>query len=215
MSEFNKGELDTLIQQKLEADTEFQNSLADLSDEDKDKAIANKKSELIEQELIISKNEGSKNKELADNYKIRAEKAEKALPPKKDGEEKKAGEGESPKKNTSGEDDKDLSSKDLLAIINAKVHADDVDEVVEYAKFKKISVEEALKSDVIKTTLSQKDEQRKIAEGTNTRDGNGGRKGNYKVSDDALLKKGETGELPESDDDLKRLAKLNIEKSRR
>lgn len=87
-----------------------------------------------------------------------------------------------------------LSTKDIYALNQANVHIDDIDEVVEYAKFKKISVLEALQSDVIKTTLANKLEFRKTSEVTNT---GAARKGATKKSDDVLLSNLSKGEIPE------------------
>lgn len=87
----------------------------------------------------------------------------------------------------------ELTSKDAIAIMNAKVHEDDVDEVVEYAKFKKISVAEALKSDVVKTILDRKSEFRKTSEATNT---GTSRVGIKKVSGDELVKDLSQGKIP-------------------
>lgn len=202
----NNGSLVASIQQKLEADTEFQDSLVDLSEEDKQKAIQEKTSELIDAEFNNVYTESGKNKELAENYKVRAEKAEGILKNNKP----KAGEGESPKPNTS-EENKDLSSKDLIALMTAKVPEEDVDDVVEYAKFKGISVAEALKTDVVKTTLASKAETRKTAQATHT---GAGSRGTYKVSDETLLNKASKGEMPESDEDIARLAEIQIKKNR-
>ncbi len=131
-----------------------------------------------------------KAEEVANNQKIRAEKAEKA---------RKAKEPEA-----KAEEPKDgLSFKDSLAILNAKVHEDDVDEVLEYAKFKKISVSEALKSNVIKSSLAEKAEHRETAEQTSTgkvRSGNTARTG-----ESILSKAREKGELPDSDADLDKM----------
>ena len=86
-----------------------------------------------------------KAEELAKNYKIRAEKAEKANKTKVEVASKPQSNG-------------DLSSKDLYALMEAKVAQDDIDEVIEYANLKKISVSEALKSNVVKSILSDKAE---------------------------------------------------------
>lgn len=97
----------------------------------------------------------------------------------------------------------DLSSKDTIALINAKVHEDDVDEVVEYAKFKKISLAEALRTNVIKTSLSERAEQRATAEATTT---GKARSGHAKVSGETLLRKAQkTGEMPDRQEDLEAL----------
>lgn len=95
------------------------------------------------------------------------------------------------------------SLKDQMALINAKVHEDDVDEVLDYAKFKKISISEALKSNVIKASLAEKAEQRATAEATNTSRSRGT---SSKTTDEALLSKAsKTGEIPDSEDDIKRM----------
>ena len=71
----------TLVDEKISADTDFQATLTDLSQEDTDKAIADKKAELIKQEYSTLAEKAKKDAELANNYKIRAEKAEKVKPP--------------------------------------------------------------------------------------------------------------------------------------
>lgn len=129
----------------------------------------------------------AKAEELRDNYKIRAEKAENKSKQTK----------ESPKQ-TQG----DLSSKDLYALMEAKVPQEDIDEVTEYAKFAKISVADALKNNVVKTILKEKAEMRNVAEATNT---GTARRTTGKMSEDALLDKASKGEMPESDDEIARL----------
>lgn len=100
-----------------------------------------------------------------------------------------------------------LSTRDTIAIMNAKVHEDDIDEVVEYARFKKISVPEALKSSVIKASLAEKEEKRTSANAANTR--NAGR-GASQVSVDKLMSEASSGKLPEKDEDINRLLKAKM-----
>ena len=133
----------------------------------------------------------AKAEELAQNYKVRAEKAE-----------KKAKE---VKVETKVETTTDLSSKDLMALMNAKVETDDVDEIVDYAKFKGISVAEALKTGVIKTSLAEKVEQRKVADATNT---GTSKRSSAKLADDVLLSNASKGIMPDNDEDLNRLLDL-------
>ena len=103
-----------------------------------------------------------------------------------------------------------LSSKDTIALINAKVHEDDVADVLDYAKYKKISVAEALKSGVIKASLTEKDELRTTAQATNT---GKTRSGSSKVSGDTLLSKAQkTGEIPDSDEGMDALLKARYGK---
>lgn len=191
----NYGELDASIQEKLDTDNDFLNSIADLSDDEKEKAIEDKKSELFSNELKSLKEQAEKAKkaeELANNYKIRAEKAEQ-------GNKNKPVIGEGTPKTP------EMSSKDLMALMNAKISEEDVDDIVDYAKYKGISVAEALKSDVVKSTLEKKAEQRKIADATNI---GTGRRSSAKIPDDVLLSNSLKGIMPESDEDLARLISL-------
>lgn len=149
--------------------------------------------ELIDEpeEEVVSKAEYDKLKEIAENQRIRAEKAERKSkePPKS--EEPKA---------TS-----DLSTKDVLALVQANVAADDIDEVVEYARFKNIPVIDAIKSSAVKAILQEKKENRTVAEAANT---GTVRRGSSKISDEVLMAKASKGELPDNDDDLRRLIRL-------
>lgn len=92
------------------------------------------------------------------------------------------------------EETQSVSQKDIYALSQANVHIDDFDDVVDYAKFKKISIQEALKSDVIKTVLANKAEYRKTSEVANTTNA---RKGVSKVSDEVLMKNLNDGKIPE------------------
>lgn len=130
-----------------------------------------------------------KAEELANNYKIRAEKAEKLAKKPKETEAVAEFKG-------------DLSSKDIIAITSAKLHEDDIDEVVNYAKYQGVSVSQALKSDVMKATLALKSEQRNVAEATNT---GPARRGTAKASAETLLSNASQGKLPDSDADIERL----------
>lgn len=152
--------------------------------------------ETVEEESVEElKARLAKADELAKNYKIRAEKAEKSVKPVK--------ENTAPKPN--------LSSTDLYALMKANVPEEDIGEVEEYAKFKKISVSEALKSTVVKSLLSEKAEQRTTASATNT---NNARRGSAKTTDEALVNNASIGKLPDSDEDIQRLirAKMGVKK---
>lgn len=134
----------------------------------------------------------AKAEELANNYKIRAEKAERLAKNVKEVTTPKL----SPKT--------DVSTQDLYALFEAKVPQEDIEDVKEYANLKNISLAEALKSNVVKTILSEKLEMRNVAQASNvgiTRRASG------KVSDETLISKASSGELPESDDELMRLIK--------
>lgn len=101
--------------------------------------------------------------------------------------------------------DPGLPIADIIAL--SKIHEEDVEEVVNYAKFKKIPVKEALKLNVIKTLLNDRAEERKTAEATAK---GSQRRSSATVSDESLLDNASTGKVPDSDDEIARLAKARI-----
>lgn len=120
-----------------------------------------------------------KEKERANNQKIRAEKAER----------------EAKTKATKPAQDSSLSVHDAIALMTAKVtEVEDIKEVEDYARFRGISVSEALKSSVVKTLLAERVETRKTAQATNT---GKARAGSASLSDDVVLKNASQGKLPD------------------
>lgn len=166
------------------------------TDIDEDTEEGEETVESIKTKLEDERKARLKAEELRDNYKTRAEKAE--------GKNKTTKDTPKPAKEEVG-----LSTKDSYALMEAKVPLDDIDEVVEYARFAKIPVAEALKTNVVKTILADKAEARKVADATHT---GSGRRTTGKVTDDALLDKASSGELPESDADLTRLVQARRNK---
>lgn len=96
----------------------------------------------------------------------------------------------------------EMPQSDLIALMKADIHEDDIQEVVDYAKFKNIPVKDALSSSTIKALLSEKTEKRKSAEVSNT---GATRKSTAKMTDEALVSKFSKGEMPDSDEELTRL----------
>lgn len=90
-----------------------------------------------------------------------------------------------------------LTSRDTLSLGRANIADEDVDEVIDFAKFKKISVAEALKHPSLKAILTDRVEVRRTAAATQTR---GGQRGAAQTSPDVLLHKARTGELPKEED---------------
>lgn len=87
-----------------------------------------------------------------------------------------------------------LTPQDVLVLTKANVHEDDLETVMEYAAFKKITLSAALKDSTLKTILNGNEEVRKTAEATITR---GGPRGTADVTGESLLQKAEqTGEVP-------------------
>ncbi len=191
------GDLEALVQEKIDGDSDFQATLTDLSDEDKESAIKNRKSQLFDEEIKNIGLTSKKNEELANNYKTRAEKAEQEA---KEAKKNKAGE----KKN---DNDDNYSIKDVVAL--SKVDLDDVDEVKRIAKILGKPIYEAINDPVTKSILSQRDEFRKSAEATNV---SNARRSPARLSDEALIESANSGKMPESDEDIARLMKAKMGK---
>ena len=143
-----------------------------------------------EANLVKAKEEEiAKVKEIAENQRIRAEKAEKDK--KVEGEVKK----ETP----------ELSTKDVLYLAKSDIHEDDLTEVLDWAKFKGISITEAHKA--IKTTLDVRKEERKTAEATNT----GASRATTKVTGESLLEKARQGQLSDKEEDIDKIVDARME----
>lgn len=137
-----------------------------------------------------------KRAQLADDYKIRAEKAEKALKQVAKPEGRPAPEAGS------------LSTKDVLYLAKADIHEDDLEEVTKQAKLQGITVSEAHK--FLKPILDSRAEERKTALATQT-----GRtqRGITKTTGEDLLSKAEaTGEMPDDDEGMAKLAQARLNK---
>jgi len=141
-----------------------------------------------------------KYKELAHNYKIRAEKAERGGKDPKD-------EGKKPNPTKPNAKTDDFSTKDMYSLIKADVPEEDFERVGNYAKLNKISIAEALKDEDLQIILKRQAEKRETARATNMGQR---RTGNQKVSDQKLLEDASKGNLPENEDDIERLAKARI-----
>lgn len=187
------GELDASITSKIEADTDFQATLADLSDEDKEASITAKKQELLDQEIASLYEKGekaTKAEELANNYKIRAEKAE---------NENKSLKGSKPSAEKS-----ELSPKDYLALTENQVSSDDFDEVIRVSKILDKPISEALKDKTMKQILSDRKEERATANASQTSSRQ--RSVSNETKGEDLLRHAEsTGEIPEDDEGLRKI----------
>jgi len=86
----------------------------------------------------------------------------------------------------------DLTSRDMFVLVNAGVkEEEDVEEVTEYARFKKISISEAIKSPLIRASLAEKAEMRKTAQATNS---GSSQRTAAKISEEQLIAKANKGE---------------------
>lgn len=136
----------------------------------------------------------AKAEELANNYKVRAEKAER----------KAKAEVATPNSKPASKFSGDISPSDLYVLIENKVPQEDIADVQEYAHMKGISMAEALKSNVVKTILSDKAEMRNTAATANV---GTARRSKGQLPADMLIAQAQKGQLPDSDEDLIRLIK--------
>lgn len=141
----------------------------------------------VEENVENIKAELAKAKELADNYKVRAEKAE------------RKSKGEKVEKN----EEQSLSTKDTLALVSAKVSIDDIDEVQRVAKILGKSISETLRDKTMQSILAERNEERNTAVATQT---GKTQRGVSKVTGADLLSKAElTGEVPDTEEGLQNI----------
>lgn len=119
---------------------------------------------------------------------------------------------EGEKAQTSVPSNDNLNAKDVLALTENRVSADDYDEVIRVAKILGKPIHEALKDSTMKAILTTRAEERKTASATQVR---GGTRAVNKTSGEDLLSKAEkTGELPETSDGFRALAEARLARKR-
>ena len=106
--------------------------------------------------------------------------------------------------------DSKLSIFDPKAIFNANIDTqEDLDEVLDYADRKGITIAQALESSVIKATLAESAQIRTSAMAVNT---GSTRRAGGTVSDERLMADAKAGKMPESAEDIAKLARMRIGK---
>lgn len=143
--------------------------------------------------------EAEKAKELANNYKARAEKAEKAA------KEKPAAKAEEVSRM-----DK-LSSTDLVAVMKADIHEDDMERLERFAKAENMTIREALKDPEWKAIHDLRVEQRNTSGATNV---SNARRAPAVVSEEVLLSRAAAGRFPDNDFDINRLIAAKAKQKR-
>jgi hypothetical protein len=165
-----RGQLDAAVQAELDQDSEFQASIATVSDEtEKATLVTAKKNEILAKKApeFFAK---------AEDQRKRAEIAEKKPPKPKDGEEPKDV----------------LSTTDLYSLMNAKVAEEDVPEVQKAAKLLGVTIAEALKDDMVIAKLARNVELRASANALNT---DPKRPGIKTATDAEILERAKAGEV--------------------
>lgn len=124
---------------------------------------------------------------------------------------KKKAEGPKPEPKTDTPVD-GLTAKDVLVLSSEGVtNQQDVESVEEYARFKKITIAEALKQPMLKQILATQQEERKTAQVTQTR---GGARAINKNTGDELWKRAQSGNYPDNPDDLDKMLEAKYEQRR-
>lgn len=103
-----------------------------------------------------------------------------------------------------------LSPKDVIAL--SKVHDDDIDQVLEWSKFKGVSIAEALKDQTLASILSVNEETRKTAQATQT--GRTARGATKATGEDLLRKAEQTGEIPDTDEGMRAIIEAKQQRLR-
>ena len=103
-----------------------------------------------------------------------------------------------------------LNPKDVIAL--SKVHDDDIDQVMEWSKFKGVSIAEALKDQTLASILSVNEETRKTAQATQT--GRTARGATKATGEDLLRKAEQTGEIPDTDEGMRAIIEAKQQRLR-
>lgn len=160
--------------------------------------VVEETTETPEEEVVVEETE-TEEVEAVD-WEARAKKAEAAIIKAKS----------KPKVDVPHKTETKLSTFDQLALIKANIETEeDLDEVVRWADYNKITVAEALKSSILKATLNEKAEIRLSALAVNT--GTGRRAGGT-VTDARLMADAQKGIMPESAEDIAKLARMRFGK---
>jgi len=184
---FNTGNEETL-------DTHNDELVEDTLDENFDEENQEDSEEVLRERLAKAEEELARRKKAEHNQKIRAEKAERAL---------KSGASTKEDKPDTNSNQLNLSALDTIALMKANIEdEEDINEVIEYARFKKIPISQALKSTVIRASLEEKAEQRKSALAMATKTN---RSSVQKPTEEILISKAQKGEMPDSEDDIAKL----------
>lgn len=105
------------------------------------------------------------------------------------------------KSETSNKKSEEYSLQDIRAL--SDIHDDDVAEVVEFAKFKGISIAEAKKHPAVKALLDTNKEFRATEAAKNS---GKGKQGTSRMTDAELVDQAASGNLPDDDEGIRRLA---------
>lgn len=187
-----KEALEAAVRAEIEGDTEFQTSLEGKTEDEKVQLIGTKRNEVLAKKAPEWFETMKKNETIANDQKLRAEKAEREKGGKKEGE----GEEGKEKKEEKKEEPKDLSSTEVIALVSAQItHAEDIEEVKKAAKLLGKTITEAINDPMVKGILQRNQEYRKSQDAANIGKGNKGSEG---AAPSEVLKRASEGKIPEA-----------------
>lgn len=104
-----------------------------------------------------------------------------------------------------------LQPKDAVLLAKSNVEAEDIDEIIAFADYRKISVGDALKNDTMQAILKDRVEKRKTAEATQI---NPPGRSQPRETAETVVELASRGQLPETDEGVERLAAARVEAKR-
>lgn len=190
-------DIDAVVLEKINNDSEFQTILESLPEEERESTINTKKAELIKSEFESLAKKAQDNEQKFNDQKTRAEKAEE-LAKKNKGKEKDE------------KIDSSITARDVLILSGAGVtNEEDIEVVEKWAKFNGTSIRDALNDSTLKTVLATKQEERRTAQATSAK---GGARGSSTPSIEVILSEASKGKLPENDSEIAKLAEARMAK---
>lgn len=149
--------------------------------------------EVVEEQVDVEamKAELEKAKEIAENQRIRAEKAEAKAKAQ-------------PTQERTG-----LNAGDMMAIKNANITEKDMDLVEKFARDNSLSLRESLQHPHVKAILAYEEELRTSAVASNVENV---RRGAVKVTDETLINNANSGKLPTNDDEIEALISARLKR---
>lgn len=188
-------DIDAVVLEKINNDSEFQTILESLPEEERESTINTKKAELIKSEFESLAKKAQENEQKFNDQKTRAEKAEE-LAKKNKGKEKDE------------KTDSSITARDVLILSGAGVtNEEDIEVVEKWAKFNGTGIRDALNDSTLKTVLATKQEERRTALATSSK---GGARGSSTPSIEAILSEASKGKLPENDSEIAKLAEARM-----
>ena len=104
-----------------------------------------------------------------------------------------------------------FTTRDIIALAKSGIEIDDIDEVENYAKYRKITASEALHDSTLKAIIAKRLEDRKTANATQT----GGPRVASRITGETLLEQASRDRIPEKDEDSEKLVEARMARAKK